>query len=302
MAKVLASRDQNWKKLQQYVLDERERVEVRGLSDQPIWGEQREYTWFIREGYFVRSPTKANGVTVGEADRRNAEDDYLARARSREKQAERDRAKAAAAADPTGAPAPPDAPPPAGAPPADLDALLRQTRQPQFIDSAYFLNFKFEPGTYALVGRETFDGRPVLRIEHYPKRLFSHEQDDQRKRRAEKRSDRGEDAEAQLERMMNKVALVTIWVEPESHQIVKYTFDNVNLEFLPAAWLLRVTDLTASMTMGEPFPGVWLPRDVDLRFAGMLAIGSFGVRYQLDYLNYRQATTTGRIIRIGGGE
>ena len=40
--------------------------------------------------------------------------------------------------------------------------------------------------------------------------------------------------------MMNKVSLVTIWVEPKSHQIVKYTFDNVNFDFLPAAWLLRL--------------------------------------------------------------
>ena len=33
----------------------------------------------------------------------------------------------------------------------------------------------------------------------------------------------------------------------------------------------------------------------------MLAVGAFNVRYQLDYRNYKQATTAGRIIRIGGG-
>ena len=54
--------------------------------------------------------------------------------------------------------------------------MLRQSRQPDFIDSAYFLRFKFEQGKYALVGRETFDGQDVLRIEYYPARLFSHEQ------------------------------------------------------------------------------------------------------------------------------
>ena len=43
------------------------------------------------------------------------------------------------------------------------------------------------------------------------------------------------------------------------HQIVKYTFDNVWMDFLPVAWLVRVDDIRASMTMGQPFPDVWLP-------------------------------------------
>ena len=32
---------------------------------------------------------------------------------------------------------------------------------------------------------------------------------------------------------MNKTALITLWVDPAEHQIVKYTFDNVWLDFLP---------------------------------------------------------------------
>ena len=36
MQKVLASRDGNWKRLRQYILDERERIEVRGPSRQPV--------------------------------------------------------------------------------------------------------------------------------------------------------------------------------------------------------------------------------------------------------------------------
>ena len=173
---------------------------------------------------------------------------------------------------------------------------MRQSRQPQFIDSAYFLRFKFEAGKYALVGRETLDGVDVLRIEYYPARLFSHEQETQQKRAAEGRVDRREDVEAAMERLMNKVALVTLWVAPASRQIVKYTFDNVNFDFLPASWLVRVNDIKATMTMGQPFPGVWLPRDVDMRFSAMLAIGPVDLRYRLDYLNYREAATSGRIV------
>ena len=179
------------------------------------------------------------------------------------------------------------------------EAILTGASQPQFIDSAYFLEFEFEPGRYALVGRETFEGREVLRIEHYPERLFSHEQDDQDERRAEGEQDVEEDAEAMTERMMNKVSLVTLWILPASHQIVKYTFENVGLDFLPAAWLLRVTDLSASMTMSEAFPGVWMPQSVEM-YAGMqFAFGPVQARYAIDYHDYREAETSGRVLSVG---
>jgi hypothetical protein len=53
---------------------------------------------------------------------------------------------------------------------------------------------------------------------------------------------------------MNKVSRVTLWVEPNQKQIVKYTFENVGLEFLPASWLVRVSELRADMAMTEAFP------------------------------------------------
>jgi hypothetical protein len=283
MQKVLAQRDQNWTKLQQYILDEREQVEVRGPSRIPIWGEHRDFSWYIRDGYFIKSPTKVNGVTVPEDERKKYEADFLKRMQARDRQAQRGR----------GAAPPPDAS--TGQPPRDMDAFVRQTRQPGFIDSAYFLRFKFEQGKYALVGHEAFDGLDVLRIEYYPARLFTHEQDQQTRRDARGQQNRNEDMDAAVERMMNKVSLVTIWVEPKANQIVKYTFDNVSFDFLPAAWFVRVTDLKASMTMSQPFKDVWLPRDVDMYFAGMLAIGAIDLRYHLDYHDYKQASTSGRI-------
>src|SRR5581483_7829088 len=85
MRDVLATRDENWKKLQQYVLDERESIELRGPGRTPMWGERRDYTWFIRDGFFVRSPLRVNGVAIGEADRRRYEADFLAREQRRER-------------------------------------------------------------------------------------------------------------------------------------------------------------------------------------------------------------------------
>ena len=277
MARVLQRRDENWKKLRQYVLDEREQAAL-VRSGAPLWGERRDYTWFIRDGMFVRSPLRVNGVDVPEDDRVEYEDEFARRAQSRER----------AGGDESTAGGPADVP-------SSAEALLTGAREPQFIDTAYFLKFKFEPGRYALVGRETFEGRDLVRIEYFPERLFDHERDDQSRRRAERRRDGNEDVEASTERMLNKVSLVTLWVEPEAHQIVRYTFDNVDIDFLPGAWLLRVTEARATMTMSQPFPDVWLPREVDMQFGAMLASGAMDVRYRLEYYNYREASTSGRM-------
>ena len=280
MAGVLAQRDENWQKLQQYILDERVRVAILGPGRAPIWGDTRDYSWYIRDGFFVRSPTRANGVSVPEEERRRAEEAYLRRAKDREKSGAKARDG--------------DAPPVAAAP--GVETLLTQTRQPGFIDSAYFLRFKFESGRYAFVGRETFEGHDVLRVEYYPTRLFSHEQDDEDRRRAAGSRNREDDREAETERLMNKVSLVTLWIQPDSKQIVKYTFDNVHLDFLPLPALVRFYDLRAEMHMSQPFPGVWLPRDLKMRAGAMLAIGAVDFEYDVAYDRYQEAHTSGRYI------
>ena len=79
MARVLARRDDNWKKLQQYVLEERERLRIEGGNGVPLYGFEREYSWFVRDGIFVRSPVRADGVAVDEAERRREEGRWLRR-------------------------------------------------------------------------------------------------------------------------------------------------------------------------------------------------------------------------------
>ena len=298
MNKVLARRDENWKKLQQYILDERAEFALRGPTGIPVWGDKREYTWFIREGYFIRSPLKANGVEVSEADRRKAEDSYLRRVKEREKRdAARERRKKGETETPVT--------PVTDDPPA-LDAIVAQSAQPEFVDSAYFMKFKFEQGRYALAGREPFEGgREVLKIEYYPSKLYADEEDPDRKKREDKKgssSEKNRQYGATVERLMNKVALVTLWVEPTSQQIVKYVFDNVNFDFFPGAWLLRVDELKASMEMSQPFKDkdIWLPKTIDFGFSAMLAVGPIHGRYHVDYHDFREATTAGRIKKTGG--
>lgn len=287
MQKVIVRRDDNWKKFQQYVLDEREQIALRGPGKLPIWGERREYTWYLRDGFFVRSPLRYNGVTLQEDERRRYEERFLRNEQRRDARL-RENAK------------PGDAPPERAAAveadeTADTQSLIRQSREPQFISSAYFLKFKFEEGKYALVGRETIDGRELLKVEHYPAMLFSKEQNSRQHRRDMDIKRKEDNYEAALEKMLNKVSIVTLWIEPSTHQIVKYDFDNVNLDFLPGAWLVRLTDAKASMTMHQPFPDVWLPKNIDMYFAMMLAIGEFDARYSIVYDNYKLATATARI-------
>ena len=45
------------------------------------------------------------------------------------------------------------------------------------------------------------------------------------------------------------------------------------LDFLPAQWLAQVDGLKASMTMGQPFPGVWLPHGLEINAALTFALG-----------------------------
>lgn len=279
MKNVVAKRDDNWKKFQQYVLDEQEQVEFRGPGKIPLWGDRRDYTWYVRDGFFVRSPVKANGVAVAEDERRKYETRFLQREQAREKR------RAAQSK---------DAPPP-DVKPVDDAALLRQSREPEFISSAYFLRFKFEEGKYAFAGRETIDGRELLKVEYYPKMLFSKEQNSRAHRREMGQKLKDDNYDATLEQMLNKVSMVTLWIEPSAFQIVKYNFENVNLDFLPAAWLARLTDLRATMTMHMPFPDVWLPKHVEFYFAAMLAVGEMDAQYRLDYNNYKLATATARI-------
>jgi hypothetical protein len=271
MAQVLARRDENWRKLQQYVLDEHETAELLGPDHARLFGMSRDYTWYIRDGVFVRSPLRYDGVALSDTERDRYEHEWIAR--------EQARAERTASNDTTAAPA------------LDADTLTRLGREPQFVSAAYFLRFHFEPGHYAFAGRETFDGRTVYRVEYYPSRLFS--DDDEGK--AEKKANDRDAEEQRFEWQMNKVALITLWVEPEAHQIVQYTFDNIGFDFMPGRWLVRVDTIRASMRMGEAFPGVWLPRRIEGHGTVSLATGAYTARYQTQYSDYREAQVKARI-------
>jgi hypothetical protein len=247
----------------------------------------------VKDGYFVRSPLVANGVTVSEEERRKEEARWLQRERRRdERRREREREKAKEAGEPL-----PDEPEPSAAPFGDV---LRQQSEPSFVRAAYFLRFRFEAGRYALAGKEILGGREVLRVEYYPARLFDDEAED--RTRADRRAEQArrkrpghDDHEERIERQMNKASLVTLWILRDERQIVRYVFDNVDFGFLPGRSVARVDDLTASMTMAEAFPGIWLPQQVEARMAMAFAPGTVEARYDITYADYKEAGVTVRV-------
>ena len=296
MARALQRRDVDRKTLSDYVLDEVEEFEVLGPGRVPFARMRREYTWYVRDGIHVRSPLRFDGVPIPEADRRAYEDRWMkSEERRRTFRTERDEKRAAE-----------------GKPPV-LSAP--SINEPRFVSESYFMDFKFEPGNYYLAGKETLDGQSVLKIDYLPTRLFNDNDEERRNAREERegktdtatRADEKQDTrtakqrekqqqrEDDIDRKMNKSSQVTLWVDPASHQIVKYTFDNVWLDFLPAGWIVRVDDLRASMQMGQPFPGVWLPRDVSIHAGVTIALGSMELQYTRAFSKYRKADVSSRV-------
>ena len=269
MARVLERRDDNWKKLQQYVLEERETIQITGPGARPIWGTRREYAWFPRDGVFIKSPLKADGVTIGDADRRKAEDEWIHREERREKRRRTGSVSVSDDAQKTN------------------EASIRDALEPGFVSAAYFLKFKFDPGQYALAGRDKREGRDVLRVEYYPTKLFKEGRE--RPNKAIRKRDE------QIEEKMNKVALVTLWIDPTEHQILKYDFHNLPLDFLPGRSIIRIDGMKAAMEMGQPFPNVWLPRSIRIGLDVSLAIGEVDARYAADFYDYKLATVSTKV-------
>jgi len=308
MKQVLTRRDENWKKLQQYTLEEDETFQISALNGRKIYGFKREYSWFPSDtGIFVRSPISADGVKVPEYDRRKAEASWIKQEEDREKAREK-RAQERAQSpgdtaisvnkDDGGTHVTVDSEKPL----PGLDDLVKSNAEPRFVSSAYFMKFRFDEGSYAFAGREKLLGRDVYKIEYYPHQLFR-DSPEKRERDRERRKAQGKDPDKDpddtIERKMDKVSMVTLWIDPAESQIVRYDFENLGLDFFPGQWLVRVGETSASMTMGRYFDGVWLPKQIVLKGDLQVAIGSFDIDYRREFLEYRKAETSARIRGYG---
>jgi len=127
----------------------------------------------------------------------------------------------------------------------------------------------------------------VLKVEYYPMKMFTGGRGRPNRELRERNKEIG--------KQMNKVSLVTLWVDPEDRQIVKYDFQNVDADFFPAQWLMQLERVDASMEMSQPFPDVWLPRVVRMDFDVAFAGGNVKGKYASEYHDYRLAEVTQRI-------
>lgn len=289
MAAALKNRDDSWLRLHDYVLDERESMEVIGGDRIALHGFRREYSWSVREGYLVRRPVRANGVALSKEEQVRYEDEWLQEEKDREKRhLEQEAKKTEEQIDA----------------PVGVDDVVRQDARSRFMSEAYFMKFPFEAGNYYLVGRETLEGRPVLKVEYYPTRMFSDDKkEDAGKQAAAEKPDpkrdreraREQDVEDRIERSLNKVTLVTLWVDAEEQQIVRFLFDNADFGFLPYRQVVRLEDLRGEMTMGRYFDGVWLPKQIRMTGAATLATGTFRLDYTRDFHDYRMGEVRARI-------
>ena len=324
MKQVLSKRDDNWRKLQQYTLEEDEVFQITALNGRKVYGFEREYSWFPNDnGIFVRSPTKADGVKVPEEDRRKAEASWIAREEGRDKRI-KERAAQNNSQNPT-----PNSQEPKGQdtavtvktdddgthvrvdsdePLPGLNDLVKPGAEPRFVSSAYFMKFKFDEGSYAFVGREKLLGKDVYKIEYYPHQYFRDPPEKRaakQQRRAAEAEKKGEkeakqarkedDLDDKIDRKMDKVSMITLWIEPKDHQILQYEFSNIDFDFLPGRALIQLDDLRAAMRMKEAFPNVWLPDTINMGFAMTIALGDINARYDVKYHDYKLAEVKSKL-------
>ena len=183
----------------------------------------------------VRSPVRFDGVTVGETDRREYEDDWIQRERERlERRAKRDAEKRrqATAAEP--------APRAASRPARRRSPRRASSPKPTSWTSSSSPATTTSPAASSSTATRCCGSSTTRRRCSTTTTTRSARREMLRRRRkADKKnqpSDRGHDkepSEQDIERKMNKTALVTLWIDPAEHQIVKYTFDNVWMDFLP---------------------------------------------------------------------
>ncbi len=150
----------------------------------------------------------------------------------------------------------------------------KRNKRNESLERDSFFHFRFVPGSYLYAGRQIFEGREVVVIEHYPHKRRADDQEKKNKK------------EDEYERMFEKTILVTMLIEPKEYQIVRITFDNVGLDFLPFRWLVRLEELRASMIMDKPLGDVWLPKRITAAGSVDTAGPSLTVKYTREFYDY----------------
>ena len=78
MRKALETRARDWDRRYDYVFRETEELRIQGdIGDAPFAGFTREWAWYVKDGYLVRSPISVDGMPVSEEKRLRAEEGWI---------------------------------------------------------------------------------------------------------------------------------------------------------------------------------------------------------------------------------
>ena len=158
-----------------------------------------------------------------------------------------------------------------------IESLKKGKTEGGGLERDRFFGMDFKKGEFFYAGRTEHEGREVAVIEFYSDGVFGDEGDD----------DDNDELDERIERGLDKTMMVTLYVIPEDHQIVRMTLDNAGFDFLPGRWLVRVEKIAASMTMHQPYGDEWLPQEMVAYGTVTTAQGSLSVRYTRLFYDYR---------------
>jgi len=253
MAKVMRKRSAYAENLRDYIFSESESLEIKvGTKIAPQWSYRREYLWFVRDGYLVRSPVLVDGVRVSDKEKTAAEEEWI----NRQKGLNENNNKKG----------------------FDNKTLFGIENE-NSLDFQAFFGFEFEPGRYLYGGEQQFEGRKAVLVEYSP-------------RTSDWKKGIKKDGASGL---FEKSFLVTMLINPEEHQILQITFDNVGLEFLPARWLVKMNDIKASMVIDKQKEDVWLPREITACGSVSTAATDLSINYSREFYEYAKSIVDTKI-------
>jgi hypothetical protein len=258
MEKALAKREINWQATYDYVFNEVERLRFAGAEIAALQSFEQEYTWYVRDGYLVRSPWSVNGVEVDRAKREEAELAWIA-------DVERDESNA-------------------------------RIQRDSFFDFEFEPGNYLFAGREVFEGREVvrIEYYPTRAVFSDEDDEPAGHQDERRRRRDPDEDD--ELDEEKIGHMFAKTSRVSMLILPEEHQIVHWIFENVGFEFLPYRWLVRLDELHASMTMDQPIAGVWLPREIHAAARASTASFALEIEYSREFGDYKEPAVGAGVI------
>lgn len=250
MQAVLAKRELNWEATYDYVFNELERFRISGVEIAALQSFDQEYTWYVRDGYLVRSPWSVNGVEVDKDTREEAELEWIEKVKSDEED--------------------------------------ERIRRDNFFDFNFEPGNYLFAGRDVFEGREVVKIEYYPTESFFDEDTEEDREEPDREKRDRKRDEDDEWDEDEFDHMFAKTSLVTLLVLPEEHQIVMWTFENVGFEFLPYRWLFRMDELRVSMVMDQPIEDIWLPREIRATARASTASFNLEIEYSTEFGDYKE--------------